>query len=93
MTDTTIPDRPNWLTRNGKRIAYVALAVTLLGVFIDLCAAFGYRWGIIPLRTALLTLLPTGAYIAGAGAVLCLIVAVALIAAKVPRPRRRYKRR
>jgi uncharacterized protein (DUF1499 family) len=72
MSDTPAA-RPNWLARNYRRIAIFAIAVAALGILAEVGSGFGYRLEVLPLQTALLQVLPVGAYIAAAGGVLCLI--------------------
>ena len=71
MTGTTT--QPTWIGRNYHRIAWVAIAVAVLGVLVEFSSGFGYRLGLLPLQTALQGFLPAGAYIAAGGAVLCII--------------------
>ena len=73
MSETVSAAQPNWLARNYHWIAGLSTAVAAIGVLTELSAGFGYRWELIPLQTALLQVLPVGAYIAAGGAVLCLI--------------------
>ncbi len=73
MSESIQTTRPGWLARNYHRIAVVSSAVALIGVIIEIGSGLGYRFGILPLQRALLTLLPTGAYIAAAGAALCAV--------------------
>ena len=72
MSDTPA-GRPNWIARNYRRIAIFGIAVAVLGILAELGSGFGYRLELLPLQTALLQVLPVGAYIAAAGAVLCLV--------------------
>lgn len=75
MTDTTA-SQPTWIARNYPRIAWAAIAVAALGVLAEFGSGFGYRFGILPLQTALQRMLPIGVYIAAGGAVLCAITLV-----------------
>ena len=59
------------------RIAGCGLAA--VAVLMLLCAAFGYRTGLVGLQTAFL-LLRWGAYLGGAAAVLSLLAAVLMLA-------------
>lgn len=85
MTDATatgpaIEPRGGWFQRHGRTLAVIAFLVALAGALALFVAAFGYRFGWVPLRLALQTLLPAGAILAGVGAVLCLLVTILLIA-------------
>ncbi|MHB1207766.1 MAG: DUF1499 domain-containing protein [Rhodospirillaceae bacterium] len=76
MSETMSAAPPNWLARNFNWIAGLSTAVAAIGVLAELSAGFGYRLNVIPLQTALLQVLPIGAYIAAGGVVLCLITLV-----------------
>lgn len=57
-------------------ISGAAFAIAVVGALTEFFAGFGYRMNWLALRFALLTLLPAGAYIAGAGAGLCLVAVI-----------------
>lgn len=80
MTDTQETGQTGWLRRNYGRLALGAFVIAIIGVALEMSSGFGYRLGILPLQTALLRVLPWGAYIAAAGAVLCLIALIAAFA-------------
>lgn len=75
MPETSVT-QPGWLARNYRRIAIFSAAIAALGVLAELGSGFGYRMELLPLQTALLQVLPAGAYIAAAGAALCLLTLV-----------------
>ncbi len=72
MTETVTP-QPTWIARAYPRIAGAAIAIAVVGVLAEFGSGFGYRFGLLPLQVALQQMLPTGAYIAAGGAVLCAI--------------------
>lgn len=80
MTETNQRAQTGWLARNYRRIALIAFAVAIIGALIEFSSGLGYRFGIVPLRVALQQMLPWGAYIAAAGAALCLLAIVAALA-------------
>lgn len=68
-----------WLARNYGRIALFSFAVAVLGVLVALSAGVLYRLELVPLMTSLFMLLPYGAYISAAGAVLCVLAIIAAL--------------
>jgi hypothetical protein len=76
MSEPSQATQPTWLVRNERRIAAASIAIAVLGVIIEIFAGFGYRMELIPFQAALLQMLPVGAYIAAAGAVLCAVAVV-----------------
>ncbi len=76
MVETAQSPQPSLLARHFDRIALLAFAVAVIGVVAEVGSGLSYRFGIVQLRTALLTILPVGVYIAAAGAALCLAVIV-----------------
>ena len=77
MTETKEAAQGGWLARNTAKIAMIAFAAAALGALVEFSAGLGYRFGLIPLRVALQQMLPWGAYLAGGGAVLCILALVA----------------
>lgn len=76
MSDTNQSAQPGWLSRNYGRVALAAFLIAIIGALVEFGSGLGYRFGLVPLRTALLQVLPWGAYIAAAGAALCAITLV-----------------
>lgn len=76
MTETTHAAQGGWLARNYRKIAMISFAVAALGAFVEFGAGLGYRFGLVPLGVALQRMLPWGAYVAGAGAALCLLALI-----------------
>ena len=66
----------SWFERNFGRIGLLSFAVALIGVLVGLSAGILYRLEVIELLTSLRTVLPWGAYISAAGAVLCLLTLI-----------------
>ena len=80
MSEAVEPAPSGWIARNYGRIAALCFAVAVIGVLVEVGAGFGYRLGMIPLQTALLKMLPYGAYISVGGAALCLLaIIIALV--------------
>lgn len=85
MTDssTSAPGTgPNRLARYATLFCGAAFLIAIAGALTEFLAGIGYRMNILELRFALQKLLPTGAYIAGAGAGLCLVAAIVLMAVR-----------
>jgi uncharacterized protein (DUF1499 family) len=76
MTETIQTSQSGWLVRNYSRIALAGFAVAVLGAAIEFGSGLGYRFGLVPLGVALQRMLPWGAYVAAAGAVLCVIALI-----------------
>ena len=76
MSETSQAAQPGWLSRNFGRIAAACFAVAVIGTLVEIGAGFGYRFELIPLQTALLKMLPIGAYISATGAGLCVAALV-----------------
>lgn len=79
MTDvpgTLTATAPSRLGRYVPALSLVAFLIVVAGALTEFFAGFGYRMSWLPLRFALQTLLPIGAYIAAAGAGLCVVVAI-----------------
>lgn len=77
MTDATNSDSPGTApgrqVRYAKALAIAAFVIALAGALTEFFAGVGYRMDMLALRFALLTVLPTGAYIAAAGAALAVL--------------------
>lgn len=67
------------LARNTTILCTAAFLIAVTGALTEFFAGIGYRMDMLELRFALLTLLPTGAYIAGIGAGLCLLAAIVVV--------------
>jgi uncharacterized protein (DUF1499 family) len=76
MTEITQASQGGWIARNYRKIAMIAFAVAVIGALIEFGSGLGYRFGLVPLGVALQRMLPWGAYLAAAGAALCLIALI-----------------
>ena len=69
-----------WLERNFGRLSIFSFTVAIIGVLVGLLAGILYRLDFVALTTSLFMILPSGAYIAAAGTMLCLMsIAIALL--------------
>ena len=79
---TVTATEPSRLARYAPAFSLAAFLIVVAGALTEFFAGFGYRMNWLPLRFALQTLLPIGAYIAGVGAGLCLVVAIVATAVR-----------
>ena len=70
-----ISGQPGWLARNDGRIGGLAFLIAAVGGIVVMLAGAGYQRGLWSIPTAF-TLLRSGAYIAAAGASLCVIAVI-----------------
>ncbi len=75
MTNGSDSAQPSWLARNDSRVGGLAFLLAAVGGIVVMLSGAGYARGLWSIPTAF-SLLRNGAYIAGAGAAVCLVAII-----------------